>query len=219
MHFKLAITPECYTELKLQQWKQNNGKYLSEIIGTTGVKYVFYPNGTIEVYTESSNHPHKLESEYDRSRLLQFFGQLRDRLITFLADRRERIVPDIMEWELTQCDINKDIIVSDWFQFTGMKIQIKHLDHLFRIYIKSMGKDTACRVEESCNQNKPAIQAINEIFNPFNRFENQIAEIGRKIDRICSVINVDGSSKDLTATATTAVTTTNNSSEARCQQI
>jgi hypothetical protein len=177
IHFKLAITRECYTELKLQQWKQNNGKYLSEIIGTTGVKYVFYPNGTIEVYTESSNHPHKLESEYDRSHLLQFFGQLRDRLITFLADRRERIVPDIMEWELTQCDINKDIIVSDWFQFTGIKIQVKHLDHLFRIYIKSMGKDTVYRIEETKHpKKKSAIEAITEIFNPVERIENQIAK-------------------------------------------
>ena len=118
---------------------------------------------------------------------------------------------------MTQCDINKDIIVSDWFQFAGLKIQVKHLDHLFRIYIKSMGKDTVCRVEESCNPNKPAIQAINKIFNPFNGIENQISEICRKIDTICSVINVDGSSKDLTAT--TGVATTNNSSEMRCQHV
>ena len=92
MHFKLTITPECYTELKLKQWKKNNGKCLSEVVGTTGITYVFYPNGKVEVYTESSNNPHKLESEYDRSRLLTFFGQIRDRLITFLADIHERIV-------------------------------------------------------------------------------------------------------------------------------
>ena len=69
MHFKLTITPERYTELKLQQWKHNNGKYLPEIIGTTNLKYIFYPNGTVEVHAESSNNPHKLESEYDRSSL------------------------------------------------------------------------------------------------------------------------------------------------------
>jgi hypothetical protein len=188
MHFKLTITPERYTELKLKEWKQNNGKYLSEIIGTTGVKYVFYPNGTIEAYTESSNNPHKLESEYDRSRLLTFFGQLRDRLITFLADRHERIVPGIMEWELTQCDINKDIKVSDWFQFTGVKIQVKHLDHLFRIYIKSMGKDTVCRVEESCNPNRPVVQAISEVFNPNEKIEKQIAEYGNKLSQIHNML-------------------------------
>jgi hypothetical protein len=54
-----------------------------------------------------------------------------------------------MEWELTQCDVNRDIRVSDWLQFTGLKIQVKHLDHLFRIYIKSMGEKTVFRVKES----------------------------------------------------------------------
>ena len=190
MHFRLVIIPECYTELKLQRWKQNNGKYLPEIVGTTGVKYVFYPNGTIEVYTESSNNPHKLESEYDRSRLLAFFGQLRDRLITFLADRHERIVPDIMQWELTQCDLNKDIKVSDWFQFTGLKIQVKHLDHLFRIYIKSIGKDTVCRIEESCNANRPVIQAISEVFNPTNeKIEKQDIEERRQLSEIHNMLS------------------------------
>ena len=151
---------------------------------------------------------------------MAFFGQVRDRLIVFLMDSHERIVPDIMEWELTQCDINKDIEVDDSLQFTALKVQIQHLDHLFRIYIKSMGKDTVCRVEESLNpkQNKPpasAIQTITDIFNPFNRIENQIAEISRKVDRICSVNNEGGSSKDLTATTAT----TNNSSDVRCQQV
>jgi len=190
MHFKLTITPECYTELKLKQWKKNNGKYLSEIIGTTGITYVFYPNGTVEVYTESSNNPHKLESEYDRSRLLTFFGQIKDRLITFLADRHERIVPDMMEWELTQCDINKDIKVSDWLQFTGLKIHVRHLDHLFRVYIKSMGKDTVCRVEEIKHpkKNKPVIEAINEIFNPNEKLEKQMLEQGSQLSQILSIV-------------------------------
>ncbi len=51
-------------------------------------------------------------------------------------DIHERIVPDIMDWELTEFDLNKDVKVSDWFQCIGFKIQVKHLDHLFRIYIK-----------------------------------------------------------------------------------
>jgi O-phosphoseryl-tRNA(Cys) synthetase len=190
MHFKLTITRECYTELKLKEWKKNNGKYLSEIIGTTGITNVFYPNGTVEVYTKSSNNPHKLESEYDRSRLLIFLGQVRDRLITFLADIHERIVPDIMEWELTQCDINKDIKVSDWLQFTGLKMHVRHLDHIFRIYIKSMGKDTVCRVEEIRNpKNKPVIEAINDIFNPNEKIEKQGIEERRQLSEIHNMLS------------------------------
>jgi hypothetical protein len=87
----------------------------------------------------------------------------------------ERIVPDIMEWYLTECDINRDIKVNDWLQYTGIKIQVKHLDRLFRIYIKSVGRNTVCRVEEEKCPNRPAIEAINDVFNPYERVERQLA--------------------------------------------
>ena len=50
--------------------------------------------------------------EIDRSRIIALFGQVRDRLIILLRDEHERIVPDIMDWQITQCDINKDIKMS-----------------------------------------------------------------------------------------------------------
>jgi hypothetical protein len=187
MQFKLKITPECYSELNLPVGRGNKGKEHVEVIGNVRVCYRLYANGTVMVFTESSNNPLKLEDEVDRSRIIAFFGQVRDRLITFLMDIHERIVPDIMEWELTEFDINKDVNVSDWFQFTGLKIQIKHLDRIFRIYIKSIGKDTACRVEESLNPMKPAVQAINEIFSNPNQREQQgscIDDSRRKITEI-----------------------------------
>ena len=56
---------------------------------------------------------------------MAFFGQIRDTLITILADRHERVVPDILEWELTQCDINKDIKVGEGLQYAGIKVQVK----------------------------------------------------------------------------------------------
>ena len=152
----------------------NNGKEHVEIIGKVRVSYRFYANGTVMVFTESSNNPFKLEDEIDRTSLIAFFGQVRDRLVTFLADTHERIIPGILEWELTQCDINKDIKVGEALQYTGLKVQVKHFDRLFRVYIKSIGKDTACRVEESLNPKKPAVQAINEIFpNPNEVYHQQ----------------------------------------------
>jgi hypothetical protein len=117
MHFKTKVSPECYSELKIPYYKRNNGKYHTEIIGNTHVDYVFYSGGTVNVNTACSKNPHKIETEEDRSRLIAFFGQIRDRLIILLADKHERIVPDIMEWYLTECDINKDIKVSDIFHF------------------------------------------------------------------------------------------------------
>jgi hypothetical protein len=101
-------------------------------------------------------------------------------LILLLYDKHERLVPDIMEWQLKEDDINKDIRVSDYFHDTGTKIQVKHLDQLFGIYIKSMGKDTVCRLEErKYPTNKPAIEFINETFNPMEKVEKQLEEIIR----------------------------------------
>jgi hypothetical protein len=60
-----------------------------------------------------------------RSRL-GVLGQLRQVLISILMDHHERLVPNVMEWELTECDLNKDVKVSGSFHFTGLKIQVKH---------------------------------------------------------------------------------------------
>jgi hypothetical protein len=204
MHFKLKITPECYKELKLPVGKGNNGKEHVEVIGKVRVSYRFYANGTVIVFTESSNNPFKLEDEIDRSRLLVFFGQIKEGLVGFLMDKHERLVPDILEWELTQCDINKDVSVEEYLQYTGIKVQVKHFDHLLRVYIKSMGKDTVCRVEESLNpKEKSAIEAISTIFNPFDEIKDEMSEIRNKVDRIyCRLIsnndsNQSGSCNDI----------------------
>ena len=214
MHFKTKVLPECYTELDLPCYKRNNGKYHPEIIGKTKVDYVFYASGTVDIYASCSNNPFKLETEVDRFRIIEFFGQIRAGLINLLNDKHERIVGDMAEWELTECDINRDIKVSDLLHFSAIKVLVKHLDHLFSIYIKSMHEDTTCRVEERKHPNQSAIEFINDVFNPVERVEKQLAEIGRKIDRICSVNNIDGSSKDLVATSTAA--TTSNFSDVRC---
>jgi hypothetical protein len=187
LHFKTKITLECYAEQDIQELPDvpcNKGKKLFEIFGNAGVIYTFYPCGTVNIEVKCSNNPFKLQTEIDRSQMLVFFGQLRDRLITFLNDPHERIVPDIMEWFLTECDISRDIKVSDWLHYTGIKIQVKHLDHLFRIYIKSMGRDTVCRVEEEKHPDKIAIEAINEIFNPHERVEKHLAEQDKILHQI-----------------------------------
>ena len=187
MHFKTKIAPECYTEYDIQDLPdvpRNRGKKLFEIIGNARITYTFYPSGTVNIEVKCSNNPFKLETAIDRSHILVFFGQLRDRLIIFLNDAHERIVPDIMEWFLTECDISRDIKVSDWLHYAGIKIQVKHLDHLFRIYIKSMGIDTVCRVEEEKHPDKTAIEAINEIFNPYEGVEKQLAEQDKILHQI-----------------------------------
>ena len=124
----------------------------------------------------------KLKPEEDRFRLIQFFGEIRAGLIDLVCDKHERMVPDVLEWEITECDINKDIKISDLIHFSCIKIQVKHLDHIFRIYIKALEKDTVCRVEENKRPKMPVIEFINEIFNPTEKVEKMLTEYTQRIE-------------------------------------
>jgi hypothetical protein len=197
MHFKTKVLPECYSELDLPSYKGNNGKYYAEIIGKARVDYVFYRSGTVDICASCSNNPYKLETEEDRFRIIEFFGQIRSGLINLLNDKHERIVDDVLEWELTECDINKDIKISDLLHFSAIKVQVKHLDHLFSIYIKSMHEDTVCRVEERKHPKQSAIDFINDVFNPVEKVEKQIAEYAKKVDKAIGLLEKIDSSKDV----------------------
>jgi hypothetical protein len=178
LQLQTKINPDCYNEIRFKIEKGNKAKKCGNIIGNNHVNFLFYPKGTVVISIENSNNPFKLENEEDRSCLLTYFGQVRDRLVMIIDDPHERFVPPILKWYLTQCDVNKDIPVGDWFQATCLKTQVRHLDQLFRIYIKSMGEKTVCRCEKSLNLKKQTcIEAINEIFDPNERTNKQLARI------------------------------------------
>ena len=147
---------------------------------------MIYKNGTVDIHTRCSNNSYKLESEDDRFRIIQFFGQVRAGLIDLVCDKHERMVPDVLEWELTECDINKDINISNLLHFSAIKIQVKHLDHLFRIYIKAIDKYAVCRVEENKQPRKPAIEFINEIFNPMERIDKRLNDISQQLNNLAN---------------------------------
>lgn len=174
----VRISTECYQEINLPANRWNGGKEYEEIIGSARTTYRFYANGTVMISVRCNNHPFKVQDEDDLSYLTAFLGQVRDRVVLALEDRHERIVPPLIQWELKQCDINRDVKVEDWLQFTGLNIQVRHALRLFRVYIKSMREDTVCRVEESISpKNKSVVEAINNIFNPTERLEKQILDL------------------------------------------
>jgi hypothetical protein len=185
IQLELKLNPEYYRELRLLACSKNGGKTHEEIVYSVLVRYLFYPNGRVMIFVACNNTPFKLESVDDLSRLIAFLGAVRDRLVIFLQDRHERAVPDIVQWRLTECDINRDVKVSDWLQFTGLNIQVKHAFHLFRLYIKVRGENTLYRIEESDSfKDKTVIEAINHIFNPNERLEKQIADLVSKVDQL-----------------------------------
>ena len=71
---------------------------------------------------------------------------------------------------------------------TALKVRIKHLDHLLGLYVKAMGQDTVLRVEETKRPNMRAADFISDIFNPMEKFQTELLELGRKIDEIYDII-------------------------------
>ena len=118
------------------------------------------------VYIGCSDKPFKLETETDESLLFAFFGQVRDRLLYLLSDVRESIVPSIMNWRLIQCDINKDVEISDRMQLTLPDIMLTQADQVFRLYIKFHADKAVVRYEESLSLKSPLIEAVNKIREP-----------------------------------------------------
>jgi hypothetical protein len=158
-------------ELQPPSYQQNIGKYHLLNIDNIPVNYVFYPNGTIDIYTRNSENPFKLQTEEDRVNLIAFIRKIKDNLPPQIE------VLDIDQWEFTECDINRDVRVSDLVHFASIKVQVKHMNHLFRVYIKKIRNGTCCRVEETKNLKMPVIEAINHILNPYDKVERQLSEI------------------------------------------
>ena len=112
------------------------------------------------VYIACSDKPFKLETDNDVSSLFVFFGQVRDRLLHLLSDVRERMVPDVMEWSLIQCDVNRDVEIDDNMQLTLPDIQLKYADRVFRLYVKSLHDKAVCRGEESLKLNHATTRGL-----------------------------------------------------------
>jgi hypothetical protein len=142
LHLQLSVAPEYYrtstTITALPQTKKNRGKQYLEHMARGNVNFIIYPNGKVMVSVACSNNPFKLENDEDEIILFSFLGQVRDRLLYVLRDPRERGVPSIMEWYLSECDINKDIEITDMMQLSSIDIQLKYADRVFRQYVKSL---------------------------------------------------------------------------------
>jgi hypothetical protein len=64
-----------------------------------------------------------------------------------------------------------------------------------------IGKDTVCRVEAAnITKNKPAIEFINDILNPLDRFESRLAKQDSKLDEINDKLTRLADNNDRTVT-------------------
>jgi hypothetical protein len=187
LQLTLSIDKKYYQELTNKAEPINLAKRFKEHIGQRYVIYTFSPNGRVQIAIQSSDTPFKLEDDGDISILFSFFGQVRDRLIYYVSDIRERGIPLITEWILKECDLNGDVEIEDMCQMYLPNIQLKYAGQVFRMYIKSLHDRSVCRVENSLTIGGPLIQALNGIISPIkavNDLDKRIDSIETKIDSV-----------------------------------
>jgi hypothetical protein len=166
LQLQTSIAREAYNDIDGKIVSGNRAKQHDERIGNSLVTYLIYPNGKVIVSIACSNRPFKIDSDTDEINLFSYLGQVRDRLIHLLSDIRETIVPPITEWVLKECDVNKDMQINGLMQLTLPDIQLKQMDRVFRLYVKSLGESEVYRVEESLSLDSPLFEALQRIRAP-----------------------------------------------------
>jgi hypothetical protein len=179
LFLQTCIDPSYYKELAEEEIvKGNNAIQYEELIGPLSSKrkvtFTINPNGTVMIYITCSRSPFKLENGEDISYIFSFLGQVRGKLLYFLKDPNERIIPSLMEWKLNQCDVNKDIEVKDTEQITLPDTQVIEVDKVFRLYVKALEHRAYYRLEESKNVNQKlplAFDSLLKTYYPLKEFD------------------------------------------------
>lgn len=187
LQLTLSIDKEYYQALARKAALINRAKRFEDIIGRRHVTFIFSPNGRVEISIRSSDTPFKIETEDDEAILFSFFGQVRDRLIYCISDVRERAVPQITNWILKGCDLNRDFEIDENAQLYLPDIQLKHAGQVFRMYIKSLHDKAICRVEKSLTPDLTLIRVLDSIISPvkaINDLTNVVLKIEQKIDSL-----------------------------------
>jgi len=185
LQLMLSIDKEYYQILANKEEPINRAKRHEEHIGRRHVTYTFSPNGRVQIAIRSSDTPFRIETDEDEANLFSFFGQVRDRLIHLEADIQERVVPRMTDWILKGCDLNRDVEIDETAQLSLPDIQLKHLDQVFRMYVKSLHDRSVYRVEKSLTLDLPLSKALDSITSPVKAMtdlKNEVICLSQKID-------------------------------------
>lgn len=175
----LSIRPTSLCEIGCKEPLKGNGQWSFRAeIEDHWVTYTFSPNGTVTIYINASRHPFDIETDEDDSKLFAFLGQVKDRLLNIFGYYHLLEIPTLMDWECIGFDINKDVEITDIVQATGLNLQLRQLDRVFRLYVKSMGDHAVLRVEEELGRTDGSIfSALKSIRRPNEYIEKQLADL------------------------------------------
>ena len=99
---------------------------------------------------------------------------VRDRFLYHVSDIKEQHVPNLLNWILKQCDLNKDVEIDSTAQLTFPDIQLKSADRVFRLYVKVMKDKAYCRGEESLTLNQILPEALIILDTHTNRLKRKL---------------------------------------------
>lgn len=180
---KKMLEKDYYHMISTKEWPQNKGKVLEEFIDERKIEFIHYRNGKIMISISCSERPFGIETEEDILNLFSFFGQVRDRLEYQISDPRGRLVGQIGNWTLKQCEINKDVPITDKAQVTLPDIQLSTAHRVFRLYVKNLGGQAHYRIEELLQVNQP-LQLLESILNPYGAIEKKIDTLTTKVESL-----------------------------------
>jgi hypothetical protein len=166
MNFRTCVPPELYEQLDLPSSEINKAKHCESRIGSFSASNWLYPDGTLMIYTRTSDRPFRMQTESDLYEIMAFAGKIRRCITLRLNDLHGRSIPKITDWYIMQCDINRDVPVDHAFHSIGLNVRFPYLGRIFHIYIKSMGRHTVARVEEEVSPNEIFFQFLAKWFDP-----------------------------------------------------
>ncbi len=136
---------------------------IGQAYGPHNVEYHIHTNGTVMVYISCSDKPLRLVDDQDILKIMMFLSRVEDRLKVLLGDKRDDVVPPVLEWILKACDVNKDIEIDNMAQLTLPDIQISLAEKAFRGYVKLMGEKAYYRMEQPCTPNETVPTALEKL--------------------------------------------------------
>jgi hypothetical protein len=184
------VDKDSYSIIDGTPYKGNLGIMQLERIDNAEVKFVYYRNGKVAIDVACSNRPFKIENDKDVTILCSFFGQVRDWLEAHVRDPKGRIVPQITEWILKQCDFNKDAPITDYAQITLPDIQLSTALQTFRLYVKNLKGNAYYRCESSLQINQFLPEYLSATINPAGVILSQLDSLNKRVYDLQKILKI-----------------------------
>lgn len=162
LYLKLT-DPERYDAIPPKYEQENRARAIRHRKGDVLTTYKVYPHGTVEIMIECSKAAFPIETDFDITKLFSFVGEIRNTLQSWLHDVNDHIIPPIEQWRLAHADISKDVKVPERLHVTVPNMELRTVDRVLRMYVKSLDHGSVLRLEEMRVFEEAFCDAVNSL--------------------------------------------------------